>query len=207
MANVAVGELYRCVLYTRADDQLGLMVRHFRIAGINAGVPTELGICNQQELLLAGLVKPLMAGTAEWRGLTIQKISPLPSRVEVFSNAALGGGTAGAVLMPRQVSGLVKLGSENAGRANRGRLYIPFPATTDDTVDGHPSAGYQVNAAALADALIGSKLAGPVGNTANIIWVVRHAPAFTTTDLTTRVVRERWATQKRRGDFGRPNPL
>jgi len=207
MALVTAGELYRCVFYTRADDQIGINVRHFRVANITIGAPTEENIAGDMESFFATQYKPLIANTADWKGLEITKISPLPARVPVFANVNVGPGTGGPNLLPRQTCGLFKVGSPLGGRQNRGRVYVPFPATAHETVDGHPTLAYQGLLDNLALNLIGLHEYGIALNKANCQWVVRHAPGLTTTDLTTRVVRARWATQKRRGDYGTPNPL
>jgi len=207
MANLAVGDLCQVAFIMRADDQVGINLRHFRVTGVSGVGMTDQQMADNLEALMAPLYKPLIGNEAEWKGVELKRISPLPAPNLVFSIANAGAGTGGASLMGRQMAGVVGFQSVLAGPANRGRIYVPFPSTTMTTTDGHPSLAYKANLSLLAAEITGAKVKGTAPNTVNIIWCIRHAPGFTTTDLVTYQVRGSWGTQKRRGDYGRPNPL
>ncbi len=207
MANVAVGELYRVTFFCRADDQLGVNVRYFKVTSIVGGVPTESVIAADIDAIFAPMYKALLSANAEYRGVQIQMIAPGPSRVPVFINTSVGAGLVAGAVMARQASGIATFTTALAGRANRGRIYVPFPSVASDTVTGHPNAAYLTALDALSLEMTLSRFYGPVGSVISADWVIKHTGGFTTQPITGRRSNPKWATQRRRGDYGKPNPL
>jgi hypothetical protein len=115
------------------------------------------------------------------------------------------GDNAGDAL-PRQTSGIISLVTALGGRKNRGRVYVPFPSETDNAIAGHPTAGYVTALGDLAAILTGPYIGvGAGGNTNDLQPVILHRVDGSVTPITGHFERSFWATQRRRGDFGRPN--
>lgn len=207
MASPAVGEVFRVTFFCRATDQLAVNVRYFKCGGIVGLTPTETQVANQMDTVFAPLYKALLSANADYKGMQIQMIGPGPSRIPIFVNASVGAGAVAGNVMARQASGIATFKTALAGRANRGRIYVPFPSVADDTALGHPSAGYLTNLTALADAMTNSQFYGPAGSQIQADWSIKHAGGLTTQFILTNRANPKWATQKRRGDYGKPNPV
>ena len=93
------------------------------------------------------------------------------------------------------------------GPRGEGRTYIPFPSQTDNTGTGVPSAGYITRCGTLANAYINTIDITGVGLGSVRLLPVLWSPGTPT--ITRQVVALRvapaWATQRRRGSFGRTN--
>jgi hypothetical protein len=114
--------------------------------------------------------------------------------------------------IPNQVSGLVTKLTGSAGRKNRGRMYIPFPSVADqDAVSQQPTANYVTDIAAIATGIgvnAPFTFACGAGNTVTLAMLVynfKASPPATVIATNAFIARPRWATQKRRGDYGKPN--
>lgn len=191
---------------TAQQDQIGLNILHYHCYGIAGGAVTDVDFCSAVDALYAPLYKPLLNATAEYRGIIAQIV--YPSRfVAVFSSANSGIGTAGADPMPKQVCGFISKRTIFAGRNQRGRSYIPFPSQSSNSApDDIPSAGYMTDLAVLAIQMSALVTVTAAGNTADlrpVIW----SPAEEATPKIIEVCRglDVWATQRRRGDYGRKN--
>lgn len=108
--------------------------------------------------------------------------------------------------MPRQASGIITTLTTLAGRANRGRKYVPFPSEDANTVDAIPGAAYITALDGYAGSLIPSAsfTIGAVNEVWNPIILRVGAPA-TSPNIQEWKSRLRWATQRRRGSYGTPN--
>ena len=119
-------------------------------------------------------------------------------------------GTGGATSLPKQTCGLASIKTALAGRRYRGRMYLPFPSVTMDTGDGVPTAGYQVNVVNAVTVMLSVNNITVGGRTANWNTVLVHKAGKTPipaspTPITTFVIDGGWATQRKRGYFGRIN--
>lgn len=193
-------------LNAHANDQLGLMGCHFRAtnkvatgasledfaAAVDAACGTKLIAC--------------MANDADYRWTQVIRIKPVRS-VTVINNANTGSGTAGTQLLPTQTCGLVGKLTPFAGRKNRGRCYVPFPAEDDNAATGTPTVGYATRLGLLANEFIKTyTVSDGIGGSWDLIPVLMNESTGLTIDVTSHILRQKWATQRRRGAFGRPNP-
>lgn len=157
---------------------------------------------------LAPKYKPLMSNLATYYGVRVQKINPIPAGAAVLSVEGQGAGTGVGSPLPAQVSGMISLYSALAGRRNRGRCYVPFPTeTANDELQTRPDATYQAALVVLADAFSTNLLVTDGVNNAVLepgIWS-RASRIFN--PIVDYNARARWATQRSRGNYGRPNPL
>lgn len=203
---MAIGDVLQARFESVQGNQAAENIRQFRVSAEVAPVPTYGDVASGLGGIIGPELRALMSSSATYRGCAVRRISPLPLTLEQMSTNQAGVGAIAGDPLPPQVSGIVTLRTAMAGRRFRGRFYVPFPAESDNTSGHIPSSGYLSalinlqNSLALATVItvgLGSITVIPV------IWSRRFR---TTTDITLGVARAIWATQRRRGDYGRPNP-
>ena len=189
-----------------------LINRHFHIAldwqlgTVSAPAPNDLDLANYVDLTFGPLIKALMCNPAVYNSVTTRRLNPVVARpVFQISTAHSGVGTAGADPMAGQTTGLITKYTALMGRANRGRIYIPFPAVDDDTATGAPSASYQSRLVSFANAYTGTvSIPGGGGGAIAATAIVFHPKTLTGTPIATTQSQFKWATQRRRGQYKPP---
>lgn len=202
-----VGDIVQATVVTQMGDQTALTVLHF-LCGIVAGTSaTDKDFATNLDAVLEADWKAAINNTATYRGIMAQVVNPPPMQRMQSEIGAAGVGTGGATPQPPQVSGIITWGTAMAGRAGRGRMYVPFPSTTFIDADGTPTASYIAALAALAVDIGGLAVVNRSGGGGSIAvqFVIYHRDFQTTDNVTSSVQQKKWATQKRRGEFGRPN--
>lgn len=195
--------------FCQLGNQLGINVRHYVVNAIIGIWDTDI-LAGSMSIKAGNLYPNLLANDALYFGCTVQVVTTEPVGLPSASRANTLNGAAGATILPCQVSGMVTLRSDLAGRANRGRVYIPFPAAQDSTnsvpmLNPFPTNDYVTRLDALATGLFVFVTLSPALLNLNLQGVIRHRADGTFTRLTTFLSRQLWATQRRRGDYGRPN--
>jgi hypothetical protein len=187
------------------NGQTALPSVYYRVTNI-AGAPSDQDLANSLDLLITPNLLPVLNALATYRNVIVQKIAPLPIFMRVFSAASTGPGTGGPVPCPQQVSPLISWVTGVPGRAGEGRFYSPFPPTSGiNTLTGQVNPIFRASLAALGASLVTFTNFGVVPNTGNVQMVLFHRATLTGTPITNLVARTKWATQKRRGDYGRVN--
>jgi len=179
------------------------------------GTPaTDQDVADQVDAAVAAPYKDLMPADAAYRGAqcTILNVTPpyLARTIPASANANAGVGVAAGAPMPGQVSGLISLQTTRASRAGRGRTYVGFPAMVHDNGAGNPTAAYVALLVALADQIAVGLSISTGGRTATLVRVLLHTinkfEVVPPPDgIISFVARAKWATQRRRGDYGRLN--
>lgn len=213
MPNMAVGSNYRHRTYCYLGDQVAISTRYFKVGAITGGPVSENAFITSLDTSLSALYIPLLTNGALYIGSNIQSLlGGPPYEQPTGTNANQANGTGGTRPMPGQVCGIYSTTSELTGPGFRGRSYVPFPDTTagSTAAPSIPIPTYQALLSALAINVIGSLNVTGGGGTTTIQWeLCEFSPGgavFATVPLTDFIVRPRWATQKRRGDYGRTNP-
>lgn len=158
---------------------------------------------------IAAAWKGVMNSGAEYRGVQAYlNVIPLPAFAT--GNANAGAGTLTGNAMARQATGLLRWTTLNAGPAFRGRLYLPFPSVGIDDPGGVPANTYIAAGNVVGADMLGFTTFGSGGNTSTGYCVLLHrknkagvVPA--PTQIVLGACQPKWATQKRRGSYGRPN--
>ncbi len=195
--------------------QLGVNVVRFRVSLVNGTGGTLTAMAASLDGVVAPLYKALLSSTVQYRGIMLQKIWPFPRTFAEFSNGNNGTGSGAATQVPTQVCGLIKAQTAKAGRQFRGRIYIPFLGTGSVGANGNPTAPYVTALQNLAAAVYPSSygiIAG--GNGFTMIPVIFHNKGYGkpptnlkgTDDVVSVVASPLFATQRRRGNYGRSNP-
>lgn len=201
-----VGDLLEVRYISSAGAQVGQNIRHYRIDTITGTELTRPQLADGLSVRVRSLYKALLSSSAEFRGVAVKRVFPLPVTAESLTEVDRGPGTRTGDPLPTQVSGLISLRTGLAGRRNRGRLYTPFPAETDSDSSAHPGTTYATNLAALAVEFFGTVIV-TFGVNITVLQNVIHKRG---TSLFVNIIEARpttnWATQRRRGTLGRPNP-
>jgi len=208
-----VGAICELRMWCTQLGQAAVNTLHYKVLSIVTGGATDAEIALAMDAFIAPLMKAILANTATYKGCSIQVINPLPRKVYQYSTGNAGVGTAGAVPLPAQVSGISFMAAANAGPAYRGRQYWPFPALADSTTGGLPSSSYATRIGLLTTALIQDEtVVGAAGTTVlrPVIWHLKAGaggvPAARSSDeIVTFGTETKFATQRKRGIFGRPN--
>lgn len=192
-------------------NQISVNIFHFVVDAVR-GTVTDQDLANAVDLSIAPEYVGLIFNGATYRGVGVT-ILRVPSLTEVTSVASTSTGLAGPLPMSMQTCGMITKKTVLGGRANRGRTYLPFPSTSDSDAAGNvPTAGYAVRAGILAGKMLLSRTfvrtlgVDEVDVTPTL--VRRHVgPPVTYTQklVTGSSLPLKWGTQKRRGNYGKPN--
>lgn len=186
--------------------QLGLNVRHYVVGATTGASRTDQNFADFMAAALAPAYKDYLGNDASFYGVSVQVLNREPRLLPVVNSANAGTGLGTGGSLPGQVSGVVTLRTAFSGRAYRGRMYLPFPGTAlNDAVLNKPT-----DAAVLLMEIIGELFVNQVslasgGDSAILDPILKSSDSFLYTTLEEAEARQRWGTQKRRGNYGRPN--
>ena len=198
------GNFYQVRVLAVLAPQIALNVFHYDVTATTGTGATEAQIALAFDNLLAAAYKAVMANPATYRGVGTKKVYPTQG-LESISIANVGVGTGGANTLPFQTAALLHIQTALAGRKGRGRAYLPFPPVAGATAGGEMAAGYVALCDAVGTALKTGVTAGGGGNTNTFTLGVYHRQTSAMDLWTSVACMAKWATQRRRGDYGRPN--
>lgn len=202
----AINEIYEMRAYTLMGGQAGINVLHFRVAAFAGSGASDVQIADAWNQAIAATLKACMSSTASFRGVGVRRLKPTLS-VETFSILNQGSGGVAGDPLPKQITGISTLRTLTPGRRGRGRIYVPFPAESQNDADQTPTAAYLVVLFNYTSVAIASLLAGINPNTNTLESIVYNRASGTGIPITSFTARDKWATQRRRGDYGRTNIL
>lgn len=205
---VVAEETLRLTVACRCRDQNGLNIVHYQSpAGTDNFLIEDIALQHDVNCSLA--YKVTLGIDAEYYGTSWRSESNLGT-APWFTDFNRAGGTTAEDSLPTQVCGIITKNTGIIGRANRGRSYIPFPGRDRQNNIGNPSAAY-LNQLDIIGGTLFSILTGVSSLTANavtLVPMVTHLPGpLNRGPITGFIVRRRWATQRKRGDYGRPNAV
>jgi len=199
-----VNDILAVRFYSNMAQQYSVNVRHYRVFSINAGVPTDFDVAVRMDAIFAPVFKALQSQGSSYYGTSAQVIGPI-KRPPESTTSSTGPGDEVSDPLPPQVCGLISLRTALAGPKNRGRLFIPFPPETDSGTGARPDIDYLANANALLSELLLTQTLINSGRSVTITPVLYHRELGTTDPLTSGLVRNNWATQRRRSFVNRPD--
>lgn len=213
-ALLVVGNLYKARLFSFLDNQVGINTVYYLCTSIVGVAPTEGDAADELSSTIGPELRALMTNTAQYVGADVQNVSGVkPFPLQSGSLLSSGIGAAGTDPLPTQVSGCITFQTDFTGQAYRGRFYVPFPDNNENAVVPpiHPNAGYITGLNAMAVSLVvGLSVSPIVGTHATMALVLKHGinKAGLTpppTPITNFRSNPKWATQRRRGNYGRSN--
>jgi hypothetical protein len=132
----------------------------------------------------------------------VKSIAPW-APVATYSNTQ---GTVAGPSLPTQDRALISWKTDFSGRAYRGRTYMFTPTNFELSAEGRPSGTYLLALQDFANQMIAPFVNGPS------TWVLGLWHRKPTADIgssfdqfTAATVSNSWASQRRSGDYGRPN--
>lgn len=199
------GDVYKCGVTSWLNSQLGLVLRYYRVISVGGFGILDSVLAEGIFGYLGPLFADCQSADAEVLGVAVRNLSVTPPLAFAISSGAALPGTVTGNELPTQTCGIVTLGTGLAGRVNRGRSYIPFPAVADQDTDGRPDTSYMTALTTLSAALISPITVTSGGNSVDIEPVLRRGDG-TVIPLTTAIARRAWGTQRSRGVYGATNP-
>lgn len=203
---LALGDIIRVRVACYTSNQQGINVVHYRVSTSNGSGQTDAQVALALDTNLEVRYKAVISAQARYRGVSVQKIRPLPVAYPQVSTAFDGVGTVAGDMLATQVSGIVTAITNLAGPKYRGRVYIPFPGEGNSDADGIPTNAYVGNIDDIGDELFSPISVGVGPNDIVLTPVINHRATATYTDITGWIARQKWATQRRRGSYGKTNP-
>ncbi len=207
---LSVGMVLQARAWCQKDDQVSVTTFHHRIDAASGPVATDVDFLTAWDAIYSGWFKDFICTADRYLGATVQILSPGPIGLQRVTVASAGAGVVAPPRLPSQTSGLIQWGTNLGGRQNKGRIYTPFPCTVANNTDGFPSSGYLI----LLDD-VGSEYVTHTAwtlasgsQTINPVLVHRKNKAGVTpipSLISTWKSSNQWATQRKRGAYGRPN--
>jgi len=202
----AVNDIVSCSVASFSAGQLGLNTYHWQVISTTGAGITDAQLATSLDLNFAVPMKPLLGNNASYYGVRVSKIWPAVPTMPVVSSAYTGIGSGATSCLPAQVSGIITWQTNLAGRAYRGRTYVPFPFLgANDTVLDIPTAAYKTLLTALGNAFTTYTSFTSGGNSVGLAPCIYHRRTHSVTDVAGFRSNLKWATQKRRGNYGQLN--
>jgi len=200
------GDILEVKLYSKMAEQGAINRIYYRV-----GLPPVGATHTDQNAALAlnTTFKPsfraLMSSDATWRGVSVQILSR--DGFDAALHSSVDGGLVLSPALPPQTSGLIALRTGRRGRSYRGRMYIPWPAETDNTDLGLPSADYVTRLQNLATVLASVQVIVAGGLNLSLEPVINSPLEAEFTTILTGHARDIWASMRSRSNFSARNTL
>lgn len=205
--SLAVGDIIEARYVCNITEQISVNRRHFRVEALNGEGATDAVVAQLLAAVLQTAYTTLMPGDAQFRGVSVQRVSPLPKPIPQADITNTLAGQAIGALQPAQICGVITLRTDLAGRAERGRAYLPFPSDTFVTGTAKVSQAYQDSVMANFPVVWAAPFSVGSPDGVDLQPVLWKPPAGPAKPITSALVRPEWGTQRRRGGFGAKNTL
>lgn len=207
--SIPIGGIVRAVTYCQKAGQVAVNQHKWQLTNLTSGTAFSSNqFTINYDVAMAALYNPLMYVDANYYGTQVYLLNPigLPPRPDSI-NVNTTPGTGPGSFLPTQTCGLISLRSATLGKIGAGRTYLPFPYGDANSPDGVPTAAYQTNAAFLAGFLESNFVVIDGGVTATFRPCLYRGGTDTPRFIEEATVSGSWATQRRRGDYGRLNKV
>jgi len=216
--NLVQFDIVRATIVSYLPPQTAIQ-RFFYLVGPLTGTVTDHDFNVAFDGVMATPWKGAMSHLASYRGTMAQILRPLPTpgaathfqvfRADEFTPNA-GAGSCSDPPLPGQVRGLVAFFGTLARRGLNPRTYVPFPCVGAASPDGYtPTAPYISALDSIGLHLTSFGLVNPSPGNSCVVSLVdfrpKSLPTYVFENLTGYIVRQKWATQRRSGAYGRPN--
>lgn len=201
-----LNDLWAVKVFCKQDLQLAVTTLHYQTIAATPVEPDSAFVASHMDAFWSQQYKALINNTATYSGVTAQKIFPLPQSLLGANAISEGPGTGGVEALPSQTCGLITKTTQFGGRKFRGRVYVPFPSKSQSLIIGHPTAAYLTLLDTFRIALLTQRVVTDGGNSITLHPVLKHGTTPPTqTLLANGIVRQRWATQRRRSHVNPPD--
>jgi len=197
----------RVCAYT--PSQIALNVLHYLCLSVSSAPPDYTMIAIAFDTLFATNYKNFLGGNAAYRGVTAKRLTSIQS-IQYPAVGGAGPAAGGATVCPTQVAGLITIRTRFGGSGYRGRVFLPFPASSYLATTGAPGAPIIALMGNIALSMGPSiTITGGAGSSCILQQVIRKRGGILTNDpqVIGYTVQPKFATQRRRGQYGQPNVL
>lgn len=198
-------DILRVAAIAQLGAQVAMNVWHYFVVSATGTPATDQDVINTVDTTIATLYKGIIPSEVTYKGILGGIINRSPNPLPVQSTTGAGAGVTAVEPMPKQAAGITSWYTAFAGPGYRGRTYWPFISSGYQDVNGEITNAGKAAMDAVAGALQGLTSISTGGRTATIALAIYHKKVKLTTPVATRLTRTVVATQKRRGDYGRPN--
>lgn len=209
--NVDVGDVVvtQIVCSQPSEQQVAITNRFWEVTALaGTGDVSFNDIAGAMEALVATNLLVLLQNDARYEGVRVRRVYPPNNDQWAASTALADNGSAGATGLASQTCGLIQFKGPFLGKHAEGRMYIPFPSTSSNQGTGVPTSTYQANAATFAAPLVvPHTISGSGSRTAALSPGLWDRVNSRLTQITQTTPSTSWATQRRRGMYGRTNKL
>lgn len=212
-AQMIEGAVYELSIITRLDSQLGVNVHHYQVRrgiGTPGPLPAQGTAARTLAKKLTPLYQALMTARADVYGVRMRNVDTTLGASEVIIKITDAPGASEGEPLPMQVAGLITRRSERSGPKGRSRTFVPFPPSSRNQFrlgEPRPSIAYLDRLDSLAQTLTGGTPLEEVPTVWSAtfgLWSRRDLVFSTYVTVSARPV---WATQRKRGNLGKTNPL
>lgn len=206
-----VSDLCTVRIWCSNAEQASVNTLYYEVTAVGGSPATDQDFADELDTgFLSTALPPMINNLSVYNGVQVQIKRSTGLFVAADATAGTAPGTGGAIALPRQTAGLTHWRTPFAGRQFRGRSYWPFPSAAADTGDGVPTGAYVTLVSTIQNAFLNFSSVSAGGRTATVQLVMVHRPpkaGLTPPPTPINVVSTgpKWATQRRRGSFGRAN--
>jgi len=204
-----IGSVVAAVTVCQVAGQISTNTRKWQLTQLTgASTFQSADFLNQYDLDMSLLMIPPLSNSATYYGTMLYLKNPLTTapRPDTIS-INTGPGTGGVGLMPTQACGIISFYTNLLGKQGQGRMYVPFPSPDSLSVDGSPTIGYQNDLDTLGNFLRTDIILTPPGLSARFAPVMYQGGVAPSLFITSMKSHNAFATQRRRGAFGKTNSL
>ncbi len=200
-----VGDIFRVTMaFTYADSQVEECTIHYRVAVAGTG-DSRLGLLGYADTGVLVYLLPRVPATASYYGSEISAAKTAAPWGPKVSYSGVVGGSA-FIPLPTQTRGLISWKTALAGRAYRGRTYLPSTTIDNLTAPGKPTAAAVTSWAGWATYMVAPAV---VSGTTWVPGVFHRKPTAVIASVfdpfTSFTASNQFATQRRSGMYGRVN--
>lgn len=190
-----------------ANNQVAINVLDYRVTAV-VGPMTTQQLADALSTVFAPLYGNWLHIEATYRGLYLQMEQGATLFSQMISMVGQGAtGIPGNEPLPQQCCGLIRKLTDFGGPEFRGRFYAPFPYKAADSAHGKLGIAQRTTLMTMATQFFTPTAYFIGGNEADLLPVLRHEnTAIPPTAIIGTNVSYNIATQRRRGDYGKPNP-
>lgn len=204
-----VGDYFECILYCTAIEQTSLNVLCFQIDTITTGAPIWANVAEAISKVVGPIYKTCLDIHAKWYGVGVRYLDVAGPGAWYYSGSERGFGVNDSELLPRQVCGMFTKTTALAGRHGRGRMYVAFPPESGNNAAlAVPEDSYMATLDALAAQLttpntVFTGTSMTLTLDPQLVGRILGVPFFE--PIIGRIPRQKWATHRTRGSYGKPN--
>jgi len=201
-----LGDIFKVTMaFSYSNSQVQEIGIHYQIAAAGVG-DSRSSVLGYVATGVNVYLLPGVPSTAHYYGAEMSAVKSLAPVAPVVLYDGTAGGVSGN-MVPTQVRGLMTWRTQYAGRAYRGRSYLPSTTVSNVTSVGKPLLALLTNWQGWGTYMLGPVVAG---GTTWVPGIFHRKPTAVISSVfdqfTAAVVGPAFATQRRSGDYGRLNP-